>query len=189
MAAAGEDERYKVVSFYKFGRSEWTESWWMERRDLNCRIGFFKMSRVPRKYLEHAKNISFFWLAWGCGRWGRWRRWPQGRWRGSPPAARTCPSGCCCTCSTVQYSTVQCSTVPASGSHYNQEGNYPDSYINISTSTYKFIHERWITQFSQRIFSFNDLIVPKFLKSCSNKIHNSHYTVIISSQNTLYLMP
>ena len=47
MAAAGEDERYKVVSFYKFGRSEWTESWWMERRDLNCRIGFFKMSRVP----------------------------------------------------------------------------------------------------------------------------------------------
>ena len=37
---------------------------------------------------------------------------------------------------------VQYSTVPASGSHYNQEGNYPDTYINISTSTYKFIHER-----------------------------------------------
>ena len=44
----------------------------------------------------------------------------------------------------VHYITLQYSTVPASGSHYNQEGNYPDTYINIniSTSTYKFIHER-----------------------------------------------
>ena len=30
LLAAGEDEKYKVVSFYKFGRSEWTEWWWME---------------------------------------------------------------------------------------------------------------------------------------------------------------
>ena len=117
-------------------------------------FGFFEICRfqenvryVPRKYLELAKNISSLLAQLAClGMW-QIRKTATMTTRTMARFASRRPDlpermWVYLQYSTVQYSTVQNSTVPAPGSHYNQEGNSPDTYINISTSTYQFIHER-----------------------------------------------
>ena len=115
----------------------------------DSRIGFFEMSRfkenvryVPWKYLKLAKK--YFFLLACLGMW-QMRKTATMTTRTMARFASRRPDLPERMWVYLQYITLHYSTVPASGSHYNQEGNYPDIYI--STSTYKFIHERWIHSF------------------------------------------